>query len=471
MSSPDDDLSEPKGLTGKTVTVNTQNPPGAESQFAELQISDKDPGQADMGKPVGTKKKKKRNKKSATKTKGSGFEGESLRQNFADAPITPVEYEEETNDIYHPRIELCIQRYRAKRRFDNEQRNIFDKYLSLGGIDVGPKMFNGGLDPKELDEADVEQIRAITATDSVGGNKARAGSDGSDWIVDFEGIAKCFFSSARISGIFDFGAPGSIERATGVVRNFLNYILYHNVCPEYNDQVNAARSICDLAQKEHRHIIQASLLFPGKFNVACSTLYGGCYQGLWAGDKEWAKGLHLTLGMSDRDAKAIVMMALSAYGTHEQVEQASKEMKVVKTEYISFEIIEILPPPQLVRTWYEETVPDLKPFGKVKVKQWIPPYPSHEDIGEDVDDSLVTEDFELLLEESILSHCFKGMKIRAEVSHLNCGFSFFDTVTAVDCSFFLWLPCEALVGWKEPVDVSLSPRPLDIVGTETVDGI
>lgn len=65
------------------------------------------------------------------------------------------------------RIETAIQRYVAKRNMDSERKNIFDKYLRYGGIDSGPKMFSGGLDPQTLAESNAEDIRTLTATNFV----------------------------------------------------------------------------------------------------------------------------------------------------------------------------------------------------------------------------------------------------------------------------------------------------------------
>jgi hypothetical protein len=91
------------------------------------------------------------------------------------------------------RIESCIQRYRARRRFDSERKDVFDKYLTLGGIDTGPKMFGGGLDPDTLAERDAGQISDLAAIDSVGRDKHDASTGASDmWTVDFVAVTKCF---------------------------------------------------------------------------------------------------------------------------------------------------------------------------------------------------------------------------------------------------------------------------------------
>jgi hypothetical protein len=97
----------------------------------------------------------------------------------------------------HPfrRIEECIQRYRAKRRFDSPRAFLFDKYLLLGGIDSSQRQFQGmGLD--EAKTATAEEIRAMTARDVIhhgyAGSKFYDPDDTEHWVVDFEGIVKGF---------------------------------------------------------------------------------------------------------------------------------------------------------------------------------------------------------------------------------------------------------------------------------------
>lgn len=75
---------------------------------------------------------------------------------------------------------------------DSERKDLFDKYLSFGGIDTSPKMFSGGLDANMLSEHNAKEIQEITATDAVGADKADIGKDSSTWVVDFEGVAKAF---------------------------------------------------------------------------------------------------------------------------------------------------------------------------------------------------------------------------------------------------------------------------------------
>lgn len=76
------------------------------------------------------------------------------------------------------------------------------KYLTLGGVDASPKQFTGGaLDEETLANATAEEIAALQATDFVrGGGGGALGlnrkyydpSEADGWVVDFEGVAKCF---------------------------------------------------------------------------------------------------------------------------------------------------------------------------------------------------------------------------------------------------------------------------------------
>ena len=253
-----------------------------------------------------------------------------------------------------------------------------------------------------------------------------------------------------------------------VVRNFLNYVLHHNVCPEYSEQVNAARAVCDRAQAELHSILRASARLPGDFNTACSTLYGGSLQGLYSGDQEWARGIDLTLGMSETSAKEIGMAGLSAYGSEWQVEQALNGLHRIRSEEASLEITEIVSTPPDILGWYEDEVAEhIKPLGRFKARSWTSdPFLSEED-GTDDDESGLdgrmeregpsrATIYEFWLEQSIVVDFFVGMKIKADVHHLGTAekgdtvLAYFDTIIGLYPSFFTFLPSEMMAGWKEP---------------------
>ena len=258
---------------------------------------------------------------------------------------------------------------------------------------------------------------------------------------------------------FDFATTDAIYRCTAVVRNLLNYILHHNVCPEYADQVNAARSVCDVAETELCHIAYLSSALPGEFNVACSTLYGGCYHGLYIGHQEWAKGMDpdLLVGLSDLRAKKIVMTGLSAHGSDAQVEHAASGIKVIRSKDAIFEITEIIPPTAETSKWYAEEVKEsISVLGMVRARLWDNPYAAEEDGTDDEETGEQPREattYEFWIEEALLEHFFVGMKVDATVRQLNCGVMYFDTVVNIYCSFLLHLEDDRLVGWKEHVPI------------------
>jgi hypothetical protein len=242
-----------------------------------------------------------------------------------------------------------------------------------------------------------------------------------------------------------------------MIRNFLNYILHHNVCPEYNDQVHAARAICDHAERELTAVVTVSHKLPGDFNIACSTLFGGHYKGLYVGDQEWAKDMGLTVGMSDERARKIVHAGLAAMGTLEQCQQAkAKGLRVVREENIGFEVTEILRADEETREFFRCGFPgDIKCLGKLRGRRWVNPAWLEEDESEDEGDRppKCLDEYEFWVEEDTLDQLIVGMKLELATRHLNCDVIYFDTIFDVHCSFFTYLENERMSSYKGIGDV------------------
>ena len=117
------------------------------------------------------------------------------------------------------RIELCIQRYKSKRKFDALRSQIFTTYLTLGGISTGPKQFSGGLDYKQNDHLDKEQLETMAATDFV----STSLDEDDEWEVDFPFVVRGFLSH-RVPYVLGYTEVAHLELAAQVVRNFLNYV-------------------------------------------------------------------------------------------------------------------------------------------------------------------------------------------------------------------------------------------------------
>lgn len=254
-----------------------------------------------------------------------------------------------------------------------------------------------------------------------------------------------------------------------IVRNFLNYLLYHNVCPEYKDQINAARAICNLADRELPAIKQFSMTGPGDFNIACSTLYQGHYHGLYESALSWARDTDIVVGMSNEQAAKVITAALVAYGTEEQLQHVKDGKPVFVTDIsppnTAFEITSIHPADSRVRELYATKFKDLKPLGRIRAKYWVRPYAPEEDMSDNGDNDNndkspstdetkqkeKEEEHEFFIEDpDLLEHCFVGMKIEATIRKLNIGVSFFDAMVGIFASFYTNLPNEMMIGWREP---------------------
>ena len=237
---------------------------------------------------------------------------------------------------------------------------------------------------------------------------------------------------------YDVSSPTVVHFHVNIVRNFLNYILYHNVCPEYKEQVCAARHVCDLAEKELPQTCAASGLLPGDFNIACSTLYGGYYQGMYSGDEEWAKELGVKVGLSDEQAAKVMQAAVSIHGTAEEgelVKEKKKNVHVGPSRDVSFEVIEIVFTDERERALYQIFNDEsIKAVGKLRVKRWTNPYAVAEDVTDDEDDPISPpeenhrdrskamptrddgeDEMEFWIEDDILRSCFIGMKLEGAV--------------------------------------------------------
>ena len=260
--------------------------------------------------------------------------------------------------------------------------------------------------------------------------------------------------------MFDVATEKQIKSCTAIIRNFLNYLLHHDVCPEYKDQILAARSTCDLAGKELWACKQASAWLPGDFNTACSTIFGGYYQNMYIGDQEWAKDIDIYKGMSTETAKTIFKAGLAAQATDSVFEDFNaktkeKNLGVTSTIATGLEVMDILKADKDVLGMYAAQKPSLKPLGKMKARTWYNPTLPEEDLTEE--EEVVTaiapkevKVYELWIEDEVLEKCFVGMKFDVTVRELNFGVLYFDTIIGVHCSFYCMLPNELMIGWKEP---------------------
>ena len=297
-------------------------------------------------------------------------------------------------------------------------------------------------------------------------------------------------SSSRAPTCFDLSSRDSILYCVNIVRNFLNYILHHDVCPEYVDQVYAARAVCNLAETELALVRDASVALPGEFNVAVSTLSGGHYTGLFSGADEWTRELDVSVGMSDEKAAKVVEMAVKAYGTDGEaaILKDRNDMRDPATFERPIEVTGMAFADEKVKQLYAKENADrtgkekLKPLGRLYARTWARPFAREEDHSDDEGDGpsgtgkAEETRLELWIEDDLLRTCFVGMKMDAVIQSLSIGrgsgpnaevvrvITCLDAVYGVFCSFYTALANEMMVGWREPAPVVLDgsrPAPDD----------
>ena len=384
-------------------------------------------------------------------------------------PIDPKEYGEDRME-YNPensfteRIETAVRKFTARRKMHQETRLIFVKYLVFGGMECA-NQFTGGTDNHQRDQMTKKEIAESTIQFYVS-ERALDGlfEEKPGYIVDFEATAKGFLSS-QFPAICNWYDGKQVMTATNVLRNFYNYLLLHDVCPEYNTQLHAARKICDLAEDELLKLAVVDTRLPGGFNKACSTLFEGNYADLNAASGDWVVDGD-DIGWTKEDAKTVFLTGIFAYGTEEQLkrvesinnsgEDIAKAIKVVnEEESIGLEVLSVELVTDAASKVYEDVRFNntlVKPMGKLRCRRWEVPHAKREDLPEWVMQMRKEEDeFEFLLEDETLKHCYPGMKMEASVQELDIGVKFIDYYEAIYVSFFTWL-CgnERIRDWKEP---------------------
>jgi hypothetical protein len=260
-------------------------------------------------------------------------------------------------------------------------------------------------------------------------------------------------------------APEGVKTVCQVLRSFYNYLRYHRVCPEYDEQIQAALKMCDTAEAELVKANIACLALPGDFNASASTLFGGAQAGLFAADKDWAKealaeGIDVNdVGLRDEEARIKFSTGITLLGSDDQQDLiGGSKVKVIKRESTGLEVTAIDLPEKATKEMYtsqlelwREKLARLEPLGKLKCKVWFADDCDEWDLPKDryPDGRPHKSDqtaYEFWVEGDVLEECFIGMKMDAGILTLEGGLTILDEVKQTYCSIYTWLPNEI---WME----------------------
>lgn len=229
--------------------------------------------------------------------------------------------------------------------------------------------------------------------------------------------------------------------------NFYNYLLNHNVCPEYNDQIEAARQVCLLAIKELPMVYSLVMKMPGAFNNACSLIFGGNYAQIHCADMAWSD-IPQDPGMKIEEARVLFTTAAAALGsdamfgtfTPERLasvtdQQAAERPDTTKTTPIwcstevstHLEVIRIVLTSEKTRKEYADyqrslvgAKVKLEPLGKLICKPWTHPSFFGVDLPEGAifDEQVYDDTYEFWLEDNLLAQWHEGMKLNCTLRRL-----------------------------------------------------
>lgn len=445
------------------------NNPNLEGEYGEI---------SNLPPPIemATKKKKKKKKRKPASQRGSdkptGFE-----DFFTDAPLTPEQHAEEM-ELYDPglhfidRMLTAIGRFERTRKMSPDRRDILYKYLSYGNVECGPNMFQGGQDLNKMDKS---TIAGILTNASITEEKRDLNTETSLYAVDFLGCMQGFLSR-HAAHLYGFDQRDQLDRVTSTLERFMNYLLQHDVCPEYSAEVLETRNFCRYdANAELWAAAEATRRLPGDFNRACSTLFGGQYAEHYDGETWWGPkdvADSVFVGIKPEEASQILHFGIAGAATEDvfafylEAVNGRKTLEVISVEEATgLEITRVEPPTSECKEIYTSNSKHFRPVGRVYAKPWKNPEAPPEDLtdeerkesekeaendGEGEKEKETEKEYLFFLESIIQEDLRVGMKLEATVRILNCGLMFFDEFLTLYPSFDTYLPNEAMVGWKKP---------------------
>ncbi|KAF2829185.1 hypothetical protein CC86DRAFT_464844 [Ophiobolus disseminans] len=431
--------------------------------------------------------------------KPTGFES-----TYIEPPMMPAEAAngQDAYSLENPfdeRMQFAIQNFKEKRRMHEMYAHVFNKLMRFGGLECSLRVGQGVSNQElaELTDKGEKTRRQITHY------LPEDHMDEKKWVVDFAGLAKSFLSS-WYSAHYGY-APNTIKNACQVPRSFYNFLRYHNVCPEYDEQLAEALKICDIAEQELPKVYAAGLALPGDFNKSASALFGGAYAGLYAGDKSWAEdmkkgGIQIDqIGIRSEEARIKFGAGVAIMGSDEQgawldslhletFEHVSASLKTLEHITAGLEVVRIELPSEDTTTLYREQskISDhkvggqLEPLGKLFCETWHADDCYEWDLPENKypdgkpRKATAGRTYEFWMEKSTLEECFVGLKMDAKILVLEGGIAILDDVRETMCSFFTWLPNELWMD-RKPKKVIWLPKGLadgddEVVGEVQANG-
>lgn len=252
-----------------------------------------------------------------------------------------------------------------------------------------------------------------------------------------------------------------------VVSNFLKYVDHHDVCPEYAEDLKNAQAVCLQALEEMPAIAELLMLVPGDFNTAMRALH--CKDE--AEDLSGFANRNEPAAFDTKQARIISAASLSILLGPDRF-QADTDYAVTGVDEQTFEIREITLPDATARAKYKAVNQHLGDYLDVKPCGTITVFPVAIQDGWDntMNATIPPEaavESQFILEEDILQLLEVGMKLAVGVCTMKVGFKFIKYVKSIMPTFYVFLPQELMLNYKEPVPTD---RPAPSIHDKDADG-
>ena len=275
-----------------------------------------------------------------------------------------------------------------------------------------------------------------------------------------------------------------MEKAAALIKNFLNYVLAHDACPEYAANIMAARNICDVAPREMRATHELLAGLPGAFNGAATALFceppeEGGVQGRVRGADDLSNpenfdhwvAFRLTLLEASTNATARAKIAALNPGD-------ASALRAIDTREQEYEVRELRRPRAKYKKMLEAQLvaqglgsDAVKPAGRVVLGPAIIAHGRHgvprPDEAEVEAELAARPGEEFLLEDELLAKLEPGMKLRLVTCGLalrsggkqeqekekeeDLGLRFIKEARDARVSFDTFLPQSLMAHWRDPV--------------------
>lgn len=275
--------------------------------------------------------------------------------------------------------------------------------------------------------------------------------DREHWSVDFTAVVSGFLTVAGPITGFE-----GLAQTADVVDNFLRYVLHHDVCPEYSQDIRKAIDVCEAARDEWPLLASFSSVLPGTFNLALAHAFG-VYE---ANDWPFAEAMD---AKAKDEAQMIWLTILALSGQKDLCDLAFTNRHLCR---VSREVqcdLEVTAINRLSRDEKEEAktarIGDtvLAPVGRVDLEPttiqdgWVYPVRAQHPPGWKTS---------VFFEEPILDHLRVGNKmsvtlceVQLDGSSKTPAFAFVKTVHDILPTFYTFLPQQLMRHFKAPKEM------------------